>query len=37
MVTGQRCGMGIGRCNRLCHAATGHLSMSIKDRSLHGP
>jgi hypothetical protein len=44
MVTGQRCGMGIGGCNRLCSAATGHslvalfsLSISIKDNSLHGP
>jgi hypothetical protein len=44
MVTGQGCGMGIGGCNRLCPAATGlnlvapfSLSVSIKDRSLHGP
>jgi hypothetical protein len=44
MVTGQGYGMGIGGCNRLCPAATGHslvalfsLSMSIKDRPLHGP
>jgi hypothetical protein len=44
MVTGHGCGMGIGRCNRLCPAATGHslvalfsLSVLIKDRSLHGP
>jgi hypothetical protein len=44
MVTGQGCGMGIGGCNRWCSVATGHrlvalfsLSMSIKDRSLHGP
>jgi hypothetical protein len=44
MVTGHGCGMGIGGCNKLCSAATGHslgalfsLSMSIKDRSLHGP
>jgi hypothetical protein len=44
MVTGQRFGMGIGGCNRLCPAATGHslvtlfsLSVSIKDRSLHRP
>jgi hypothetical protein len=36
--------MGIGGCNRLCPVATGHrlvalfsLSVSIKDRSLHGP
>jgi hypothetical protein len=43
-VTGQGCGMGIGGCNRLCLAAMGHslvtlfsLSVSIKDRSLHGP
>jgi hypothetical protein len=41
---GQECGMGIGGCNRLCPAVTGHrlvalfsLSVSIKDRSLHGP
>jgi hypothetical protein len=40
----QGCGIGIGGCNRLCPAATGHslvalfsLSVSIKDRSLHGP
>jgi hypothetical protein len=44
MVTGQEFGMGIGGCNRLCSVATGHslvalflLSISIKDRSLHGP
>jgi hypothetical protein len=44
MVTGQGYGMGIGGCNRLCPAATGHslvalffLSMSIKDRPLYGP
>jgi hypothetical protein len=44
MVTGQGCGMGIGGCNRLCPATTGlslvapfSLSVSIKDRSLHGP
>jgi hypothetical protein len=44
MVTGQGCGMSIGGCSRLCPAATGHslvapfsLSVSIKDRSLHGP
>jgi hypothetical protein len=43
MVTGQRFGMGIGGCNRLSLVATGHslvalfsLSVSIKDRSLHG-
>jgi hypothetical protein len=43
MVTRQGFGMSIGRCNRLCPAATGHslvtlfsLSVSIKDRSLHG-
>jgi hypothetical protein len=43
MVTRQEFGMGIGRCNRLCPAATGHslvalfsLSVSIKDHSLHG-
>jgi hypothetical protein len=42
MVTGQGCGMGIGGCNRLCPADTGHslvalffLSVSIKDCSLH--
>jgi hypothetical protein len=36
--------MGIGGCNKLCPAATGHswvalfyLFVSIKDRSLHGP
>jgi hypothetical protein len=36
--------MGIGGCNRLCPVATGHslvalfsLSVSIKDRPLHGP
>jgi hypothetical protein len=44
MVTGQGCGLGVGGCSRLCPAATGHnlvalffLSVSIKDRSLHGP
>jgi hypothetical protein len=44
MVTGKECGMGIGGCNRLCSTTTGHslialfsLSVSIKDRSLHGP
>jgi hypothetical protein len=44
MVTGQGYGMGIGGCCRLCPEATGHslvalffLSMSIKDRPLHGP
>jgi hypothetical protein len=38
MVTGQECSMGIGGCNRLCPAATGHslvalfsLSVSIMD------
>jgi hypothetical protein len=43
-VTGQGYGMGIGGYNRLCPAAMGHslvalffLSVSIKDRSLHGP
>jgi hypothetical protein len=43
-VTGQRVGMGIGGCNRLCPVATGHslvalfsLSVSIKDHSLYGP
>jgi hypothetical protein len=42
METGQRYGMAIGRCSRLCPLATGHslvalffLSVSIKDRSLH--
>jgi hypothetical protein len=42
MVTGQGYGLGIGECNRLCPAATGHslvalfsLSVSIKDRPLH--
>jgi hypothetical protein len=41
MVTGQGSGMGIGGCNRLCPAATGHslvalffLSVSIEDRPL---
>jgi hypothetical protein len=41
MVTGQGYGMGIGGCNRLCSAATGHdlvalffLSMSIEDHPL---
>jgi hypothetical protein len=44
MVTGQGFGMGIGGCNRLCIATTGHslvalfsLFVSIKDHSLHGP
>jgi hypothetical protein len=44
MVTGQGFGMSIGGCSRLCPVATGHslvalssLSVSIKDRSLHGP
>jgi hypothetical protein len=44
MVTRHGCVMGIGGCNRLCPAATGHslvalfsLSVSIKDRSLHRP
>jgi hypothetical protein len=44
MVTGQGFGMCIGGCSRLCPAAIGHslvalssLSVSIKDRSLHGP
>jgi hypothetical protein len=44
MVTGQGCGRGIGGCNRWCPMATGHnlvapfsLSVSIKDRLLHGP
>jgi hypothetical protein len=44
MVTRQGYGMGIGGCNKLCLAAMGHslvapfsLSVSIKDRSLHGP
>jgi hypothetical protein len=44
IVTRQRFGMGIGGCNKLCLATTGHsliallsLSASIKDRSLHGP
>jgi hypothetical protein len=44
MVTGQGFGMRIGGCNRLCLVATGHslvalysLSVSIKDRPLHGP
>jgi hypothetical protein len=44
MVTEQGYGMGIGGCNRLFYAATGHslvalfsLSVSIKNRSLHGP
>jgi hypothetical protein len=43
-VIGQGCGMGVGGCNRLCLAAMGHslvapfsLSVSIMDRSLHGP
>jgi hypothetical protein len=41
MVTGQGFGMGIGGCNRLCPAATGHsliarfsLSVWIEDRPL---
>jgi hypothetical protein len=44
MVTGQGYGIGIGACNRLCLTAMGHslvalfsLSVSIKDRPLHGP
>jgi hypothetical protein len=44
MVTEQGYGMGIGGCNRLCPVAMGHslvalfsLSVSIKDRPLHGP
>jgi hypothetical protein len=44
MTTGQGCGMGIGGCSKLCPAAMGRnlgctvsLSVSIKDRSLHGP
>jgi hypothetical protein len=44
MVTAQGYDMGIGGCNRLYPAATGHslvalfyLSVSIKDRPLHGP
>jgi hypothetical protein len=44
MVTGQGFGMDIGGCNKLCPVATGHswvvlfsLSVSIKDRLLHGP
>ena len=42
MVTGQGYGLDIGRCKRLCPAATGHslvillsLSMSVKEQSLH--
>jgi hypothetical protein len=42
METGQRYGMAIGGCSRLCPVAMGHnlvalfsLSMSIKDHSLH--
>ena len=42
MVTGQRYGLSIGRCKRLCPAATGHslvtllsLSVSVKDRPLY--
>jgi hypothetical protein len=44
MVIGQGYDMGIGECNRLCPAATGHslvalfsLPMSIEDHPLHGP
>jgi hypothetical protein len=44
MVTEQGCGMGLGGCGRLCPVATVHslvalnsLSVSIKDRLLHGP
>jgi hypothetical protein len=44
MVTGQGFGIGIGGCNRLCSAVTGHslvtlfsLSVLIKDRLLHRP
>jgi hypothetical protein len=44
MMTGQGCGMGIGGCHMLCPATVGHslvalfsLSVSIKDRLLHGP
>jgi hypothetical protein len=44
MVTGQGCGMDLGGCGRLCPAAMGHrlvalnsMSVSIKNRSLHGP
>jgi hypothetical protein len=44
MATGHGWSMGIGGCSKLCPAATGHnwvalfsLSVSIKDRSLHGP
>jgi hypothetical protein len=44
MVTGQGCGMGIGGCNRLCSAATGHILVApfsmlvlIKYHSLHEP
>jgi hypothetical protein len=43
MVIWQGCGMGFGRCKRLCLVTMGHslvalfsLSMSIKDRLLHG-
>ena len=42
MVVGQGNGLGIGGCERLCPAATGHslvtlcsMSMSVKDRPLH--
>ena len=42
MVTGQRYGLGIGGCKRLCCRAMGHslvtllsLSVSVKDRPLH--
>jgi hypothetical protein len=41
MVTGQRYGMGVGGCNKLCPTATGlnlvtlsSLSVSIEDRPL---
>jgi hypothetical protein len=43
MMTGQGWGMGTDGCNKLCPVATGHSwvecfpSVSIKDRSLHGP
>jgi hypothetical protein len=44
MVTGQGYGICIGEYNRLCPTAMGHslvalffLSVSIKDRPLHGP
>ena len=42
MMTGQRYGLGIGGCKRLCPMVTGHslvtllsLSVSVKDRPLH--